>query len=108
MTRAGLAALAGVAVLATGGMALAQVTPEMKAKIAEIGRVVDPPSTALLYRPLHASPPYAGVTVVRDQSYGPDARNILDIFTPTGGAAPRTVLIHVSGGAGNKIEPIPQ
>ena len=88
--------------------ATAQVTPEMKAKIAEIGRVVDPPSTALLYRPLQENPPYKGVTVVRDQVYGPDARNILDVFTPTSGRAGRTVLIHVSGGAGNKIEPIPQ
>ena len=107
MIRTGLAAVAVAAVFAAGG-AQAQVTPAMKAKIAEIGRVVDPPSTALVYRPLHGSPPYAGVTVVRDQSYGPDARNILDEFTPASGAAARTVLIHVSGGAGNKIEPVPQ
>jgi acetyl esterase/lipase len=89
--------------------AQAQVTPDMKAKIAAIGRVVDPPSTALLYAPLQPTAPYAGVKVTRDLAYGPDVRNILDLFQAEqpGGAA-RPVLIFVSGGAGNKIEPIPQ
>jgi triacylglycerol lipase len=99
--------LAAAATLALATAASAQVTPEMKAKIAAIGDVVDPPSTAALYRPLHPNAPYAGVTVVRDQKYGPDARNILDVFTPATGAAKRPVLLFVPGGAGNKIEPVP-
>jgi triacylglycerol lipase len=104
-TRIALAAVAAAAMAATA--ASAQVTPEMKAKIFEIGDVVDPPSTALLYRPLQPSAPYAGVKVTRDQAYGPDARNILDVFEPASGAGPRPVLIFVPGGAGNKIEPVP-
>jgi triacylglycerol lipase len=103
-TRIALAA-AALALAATG--ASAQVTPEMKAKIAAIGPIVDPPSTAPLYRPLQPSAPYAGVTVVRDVHYGPDPRNILDVFTPTAGAGPRPVLLFVPGGPGNKIEPVP-
>lgn len=99
--------LAAAISLAFVTAATAQVTPEMKAKIAAIGDVVDPPSTAALYRPLQPNAPYAGVTVVRDVKYGPDARNILDVFTPTGGAANRPVLLFVPGGAGNKIEPVP-
>jgi triacylglycerol lipase len=99
--------LAAAASLAFAGAAFAQVTPEMRAKIIAIGDVVDPPSTALLYRPLQPSPPYPGVTVLRDQKYGPDPRNILDVFTPTTGAGNRPVLIFVPGGAGNKIEPVP-
>ena len=79
----------------------------MKAKIAAIGPVVDPPSTALLYRPLQPNAPYTGVKVVRDQSYGPDARNILDVFEPAAGKGPRPILLFVPGGAGNKIEPVP-
>lgn len=99
--------LTTVAALALAGAASAQVTPDMKAKIAAIGVVVDPPSTAALYRPLQPNAPYAGVTVVRDQKYGPDERNILDVFTPRTGAGNRPVLLFVPGGAGNKIEPVP-
>ena len=107
MTRLSRAALFAVLALAPT-LALAQVTPEMKAKIAAIGPVVDPPSTALLYRPLQPSPPYKGVKVVRDLVYGPDPRNILDVFEPqTGKSSPRPVLLFVPGGAGNKIEPVP-
>ena len=88
-------------------VAVGQVPADLKAKIKEIGDVVDPPSTALVYRPLHGSPPYKGVKVLRDQSYGPDKRNILDVFEPETGKGPRPVLIYVAGGAGNKIEPVP-
>jgi len=108
MTRFGtlaLAATAGLALQATA--ATAQVAPEMKAKIAEIGRIVDPPSTAALYGPLQPKAPYAGVTVARDIKYGPDPRNILDVFTVSNTGS-RPVLIFVPGGAGNKIEPVPQ
>jgi acetyl esterase/lipase len=101
-----LAAMAAAVTLTAGG-AMAQVPPDIAKKIKEIGDVVDPPSTALVYRPLHGSPPYKGVKVVRDQSYGPDARNILDVFEPEAGKGPRPVLIYVAGGGGNKIEAIP-
>lgn len=86
----------------------AQVTLEMKARIAAIGRVVDPPSTAQLYAPLQAKPPYAGIKVTRDVAYGPDARNILDVFQPDHGKAARPVLIFLAGGPGNKIEDVPE
>ena len=99
------AAVAGAVLVASGAMA--QVPPDIAKKIKEIGDVVDPPSTALVYRPLHGSPPYKGVKVTRDQSYGPDKRNILDVFTPEAGKTPRPVLIYVAGGGGNKIEPVP-
>jgi triacylglycerol lipase len=102
-------------VSATLGLALgavcgawAQVTPEMKAQIAAIGRAVDPPSTALLYAPLQAKPPYAGIKVTRDVAYGPDARNILDVFQPEHVRAMRPVLIFVAGGPGNKLEDVPE
>jgi acetyl esterase/lipase len=86
----------------------AQVTPDMKARIAAIGRVVDPPSSAQLYAPLQAQPPYPGVTVTRDVAYGPDARNILDVFQPDHGDGLRPVLIFVAGGPGNKKEDVPE
>jgi acetyl esterase/lipase len=86
----------------------AQVSPEMKARIAAIGRVVDPPSTAQLYAPLQQQPPYSGVKIRRDVAYGPDARNILDVFQPAAAKTARPVLIFVDGGPGNKHEDVPE
>jgi triacylglycerol lipase len=95
-------------VVSAGTDVSAQVTPDMKARIAAIGRVVDPPSTAQLYAPLQARPPYKDVRVRRDVAYGPDQRNILDVFQPkSAAAAARPVLIFVDGGPGNKHEDVP-
>jgi triacylglycerol lipase len=82
---------------------------QVEEKVREMGRVIDPPATIKLYDPLHSKEPFAGVKIVRDISYGPDARHLLDVFTPdqTGGG-PRPVLIFVHGGAfvaGNKKGP---
>ncbi len=46
-----------------------------------------------------------GVSVLRDQSFGPDPKNVLDVFSPEKGGGSRPVLIYVSGGPGNKIQP---
>jgi acetyl esterase/lipase len=100
--------LSAALVLVVSAAAFAQVTPEMKAKIAAIGRAVDPPSTAELYAPLQAKPPYTAVKVMRDVAYGPDARNILDVFQPEHPAGARAVLIFIAGGPGNKHEDVPE
>ena len=87
---------------AAAGMAQAQVPPEIAQKLIAIGRGVCVPETAQLYRPLHADPPYAGVSITRDVSFGPDPKNVLDVFTSEEIGGTRTVLIYVSGGPGNK------
>jgi acetyl esterase/lipase len=82
--------------------------PELAAKVAEIGRVIDPPKSAPLYIPLQEKEPYAGVKVLRDVKYGADERNLLDVFSPESAGAPRPVLVYVHGGgfvAGNKRAP---
>ena len=82
--------------------------PDIAAKIKEIGRGIDPPKTAAIYAPLQQKEPYAGVKVVRDLKYGPDARNALDVFMPESAAGPLPVFIFVHGGgfvAGNKRGP---
>ena len=66
-----------------------------------------PPGAAKLYRPLQPTPPYPGVKVERDIKYFDDDRTVLDVFSPEKGGGNRPVLIYVSGGAGNKIEPVP-
>jgi hypothetical protein len=92
--------------------AQAQVPPNIEAELKKIGQIVDPPCTAKLYRPLMpandvnstATPVYPGITVARDVSFGPNAKDVVDIFTGNKGAKSRPVLMYVPGGAGNKIE----
>jgi triacylglycerol lipase len=47
---------------------------------------------------------YPGVTIVRDAKFGPNAKDLVDIFYGDKGPEKRPVLIYVPGGAGNKIE----
>lgn len=91
-----------VVAIAAAGIAQAQVPPELAKQIATIGRGVCVPETAQIYRPLHSNPPYAGVTITRDVSFGPDPKNVVDVVEPEKGGGSRPVLIYVSGGPGNK------
>ncbi len=105
-------AAATAAILAVAGTAAAAVPPDIEAGLLKIGPIVDPPCTAKLYRPLMpandigsgVAQPYPGITVTRNQSFGPDPKDVVDIFSADQGAASRTVLIFVPGGAGNKTE----
>jgi hypothetical protein len=92
--------------------AWAQVPPDIEAGLKKIGQIVDPACTAKLYRPLmpkndynsNVTPLYPGVTLARDVSFGPNPKDLIDIFVADKGGANRTVFIYVPGGAGNKIE----
>lgn len=94
------------------GILAAQVPPNIEAQLRKIGPIVDPPCTAKLYRPLmpvndinsHVTPLYPGITIARDVSFGPNPKDIVDIFTADKGPAKRPVLMYIPGGAGNKIE----
>ena len=120
-------ALGILACIALTGMAApavvqAQVPPLVEAELVKMGRVVDPGCTGKLYRtlfdkndyntywPVDAAMPntkvklYPGVTVTRDVSYGPQPKDLIDIFVSEKGGANRTVFIFIPGGAGNKIE----
>ena len=89
------------------GLALAEVPPDMASQLKDLGRVVNPAATAKIYRPLQPKAPYPGVKVARDVSFGPDPKNVVDVFSPEKGRGGRPVLIYVAGGAGNKIEQVP-
>ncbi|HXD73759.1 MAG TPA: alpha/beta hydrolase [Vicinamibacterales bacterium] len=100
----------------------AQVPANIESELKKIGQIVDPACTAKLYRPLmpandfntywppdaaapkSTAPLYPGVTIVRDQSFGPNTKDVLDIFMGEKGGDKRPVVIYVPGGAGNKIE----
>lgn len=88
--------------IAGAGRLPGQVPPDLAKQLAAIGPGLCFQETAQLYRPLHPNPPYAGVTITRDISFGPDPKNILDLFAPEKGGGSRPVLIYVSGGTGNK------
>src|SRR5579863_4127707 len=88
--------------VAAAGMAHAEVPPEIAKELITIGRGVCVPETAYLYRPLQPNPPYPGVTLVRDISFGPDPKDVLDVASPEKGGGKRPVLLYISGGAGNK------
>jgi triacylglycerol lipase len=92
---------------ALAAASFAAVPPDIAAKLHEMGPVLDVPGVAKLYRPLQPTPPYPGVKVERNIKYFDNDRTVLDVFSPEKGGGKRPVLIYVSGGAGNKIEPVP-
>lgn len=96
--------LATLGMLFVGAAAFAQVPPEIAKQLVNIGRGVCVPETAGIYRPLHPNPPYTGVAIVRDISFGPNAQDVADVFSAEKGGGNRPVLIYVSGGAGNKLQ----
>jgi hypothetical protein len=96
----------GLVVLAAS-VTLAQVPADIAAKLVDMGRNVCPADTAKLYRGFQPTAPYPGVKVERNVHYGPGDREILDVFSPEKGGGNRPVLIYVAGGAGNKIEQVP-
>ena len=90
------------ALIAAAGWTQAAVPPDIAKKLVNIGKGVCVPQTDAIYRPMHQPPPYKGVTIVRNVSFGPDAMDVADVFSPEKGGGNRPVLIYVSGGAGNK------
>src|ERR1051326_7145230 len=110
--------LAATAIVSTN----AQVPANIEAELRKIGQIVDPACTAKLYRPLMPQndfntywPPdapqpkstaaiYPGVTIVRDQSFGPNPKDVLDILVGEKGGDKRPVIMYIPGGAGNKLE----
>jgi triacylglycerol lipase len=106
------AVLLATAAIAGTAQAQAQVPESIYQEMKKIGQIVDPACTAKLYRPFmpandynsSANPLYPGVNLARDLSFGPNPRDLVDVFSAASGPASRTVLIYVPGGGGNKIE----
>lgn len=93
-----LGALAALACQPVAGAIAGEMPAEIAAAIKQIGPVIDPPATSKLFEPLQQKEPYHDVKVVRDEAYGSDARQRLDVFSPAAAGAPRPVLIFVHGG----------
>jgi len=86
----------------------ASVPPEIEQRVRALGPVLDMPFTRAIYDPLLASQPRAGVRIVREQAYGTDRRQKLDIYAPDPApTAPVRVVIVFPGGGfvrGDKSE----
>lgn len=90
-------AAVAAATMAFGSIAMAQVPPDIAAKVRAAGQAMDP-SVGQLYAPLFAKEPWTDVTVTRDVSYGGDPLQRLDIYAPAGKPAKLPVLLFVHGG----------
>ncbi len=119
-----IAAAVALIACAAATTARAQVPANIEAGLQKMGRIVDPGCTAVLYRPLMPKkdivdqlaemkaenkpssevPIYPGITIFRDVSFGPNPKDVVDIFTADKGRASRPVLLYIPGGVGNKIE----
>ncbi len=85
---------------ATAGDPPPGMPPDIAAALRQIGPKIDGQRTTALYAPLFPKEPYPNVSLTRDVHYGPDERNVLDIFTaPDSGAAPRNGAAPESGAA---------
>jgi triacylglycerol lipase len=122
MTRTHLLVPTALVVMLIAAAAHAQVPAHIADGLRKIGQIVDPACTAKLYRPLmpkndynsywppeasaaaSTAPLYPGIDVVRDQAFGPNPKDLVDIFTTNKGGNRKPVLVYVPGGAGNKIE----
>jgi acetyl esterase/lipase len=94
-----MAAGVAFAVLSSSCAQTRGVPPDIAKKISSGGRVVDGRAMAALYAPLQEKEPYEGVRVSRDERYGPDPRNLADVFAPQDlSGRLRPVLIFVHGG----------
>src|SRR2546423_15321559 len=100
--------------------ATAQVPANIEAELMKIGQIVDPACTAKLYRPLMpandyntywrpgasapagTNPLYPGITVARDQQFGPNSKDVVDIFMAGKGGGNRNRPGYWPGGGGNK------
>jgi triacylglycerol lipase len=120
--RNALGALVATGLLLSAVPAHAQVPKDIQEGLKKIGQIVDPACTAKLYRPLmpasdfntywplNAPSPvstarlYPGVDIARDQSFGPNPKDVVDVFTAEKKGNNRPVFIYVAGGGGNKIE----
>ena len=120
--RSALGAAVALGLLLFAAPAHAQVPKDIQEGLKKIGQIVDPACTARLYRPLmpandfntywplNAPGPvstarlYPGIEVARDQSFGPNAKDVVDVFSAERKGSNRPVFIYVAGGGGNKIE----
>ncbi|MGD8323372.1 MAG: nuclear transport factor 2 family protein [Gammaproteobacteria bacterium] len=74
------------------------MTPGIAARLRAIGPEIDPPATSAIYAPMHGAASVSEPAPVRNLRYGPDERNVLDVFSRADPGDPGPVLVFVHGG----------
>jgi len=74
------------------------MTPQIAARLLEIGPVIDPAATAAIYVPLHHNGAGSDIEPVRDVRYGSHERNVVDVFSSASARDARPVVVFVHGG----------
>jgi acetyl esterase len=74
------------------------VSPDVAARLREIGASSDLPAVQALYAPLLEAQLRDGVTRRTDLPYGPHERHRLDVYVPDRGSGPWPVLVFFHGG----------
>jgi acetyl esterase len=77
----------------------AGVPPAIWEQIQALGPVLDAGSVYKIYGALRAAMPTDGVKRTLDVPYGPDARNVADVYEPSPRVAGAPMLVFVHGGA---------
>jgi triacylglycerol lipase len=91
-----IAAACGIAAIATASVA--QVPPDIAAKVRAAGQSMDP-SMGSLYAPLFPKEPWPGLTQQLNIAYGADPLQKLDVYAPEGASGKKLpVLLFVHGG----------
>jgi acetyl esterase len=77
-----------------------------------MGPVLNPDvinGTGALFAEIHKSSDKGNLNVTKDVHYGPDAKQVMDVYTPQGGGVSRPAVVFIHGGGltgGDKVNPL--
>ncbi|MFT6451952.1 MAG: acetyl esterase/lipase [Halocynthiibacter sp.] len=92
---------AAAILIATSASAQVANTPTAAAALPGLGIELSREmvgGTMALYAPLHAQENTDGLSILTDQSYGDDPRNVLDLYAPAGADGRLPIMVFVHGG----------
>jgi acetyl esterase len=80
--------------------------------IRAMGPVLNPDvinGTGALFAEIHKGSDKGNLNVARDVHYGPDAKQVMDVYSPQGGGVSRPAVVFIHGGGltgGDKVNPL--
>jgi acetyl esterase/lipase len=91
--------IAAFVLLSCSAAALAQVPPDLAARIRSLGQTLDPAGSLELYAPMFGPAAWTGIEIERDIAYGSDPLQKLDVYVAEehGTAAPVVLVVHGGG-----------
>jgi acetyl esterase/lipase len=85
--------------LSCSAAAVAQVPPDLAARVRSLGQTLDPAGSLELYAPMFGPAAWTGIEIERDVAYGSDPLQKLDVYVAEehGTAAPVVLFVHGGG-----------